>query len=138
MYKQLLILFFIACSASGCKKDKSEVPNTQVDIYVYTSSPQYNHLNTPGNWAYVTGGVRGIIVYRRSIEEFKAYDRSCTYQPANSCEIVSIDSTNIFAVDACCGSKFQIIDNTVVNGPASQPLREYNTHYDGNTLHIYN
>lgn len=139
-------LVFYLCSAvllslfifSGCKKEDKSIPNTSVDIYIYTSDPSFIALNAVGGWVYITGGSRGIIVYRKTNTDFTALDRHCTFQPKNSCARVAVDSSNVIAVDTCCGSKFLITDGTIQNGPASVPLKQYATTFDGSVLHIYN
>ena len=49
-----------------------------------------------------------------------------------------MDTDNITLVDTCCGSKFIVVDGSVINGPAGLPLQRYQTYYDGTTLHITN
>lgn len=130
----IIVLYFIP----SCKKDDNTLPNTSVDIYIYISEPSFLPLNAVGGWVYITGGSKGIIVYRKSNTEFTALDRHCTYLPDNSCSRVAVDSSNIIAVDTCCGSKFLITDGSVQNGPASIALKQYATSFDGSVLHIYN
>ncbi len=131
-----VILIFVA----SCKKDNNStgVPITGVDISLFINNPSYINLNAVGGWVYVAGGVRGILVYRQSTDQFKAYDRNCTYQSTNPCATVYVDATNILAVDTCCKSKFLLMDGSVSHGPALFPLKAYNTTFDGNVLHIFN
>lgn len=134
-----LTAFLILLSIGGCKKDVDNgVPITPVDIYLYTNNPSFLNLNGVGGWVYITGGVRGILVYRKSPSEFMAYDRNCTYQSSDPCATVVVDATNILATDTCCHSKFSMYDGSVTQAPAGLPLKTYNTTYDGNVLHIYN
>lgn len=133
-----LSITLIVLLSISCKKDKEVIPNVPIDLYVYTNDPQFIDLNAVGGWVYVAGGSRGIIIYRKSNDEFMTYDRHCTYQPNNSCARVEVNSSDIIAVDSCCGSQFVITDGSVSNGPASQPLRAYQNTYDGTVLHIYN
>jgi len=140
--KKIVHIFLIASAIAiigSCKKENtSGIPNTAVDIYIYTNNPSYSNLNAVGGWVYITGGVRGIIVYRKTNSEIAAYDRNCTYQSNNACATVYVDNTNIIAKDTCCGSQFSIYDGGILQGPAGLPLKAYNTTFDGNTLHIYN
>lgn len=133
----LLIPVFIHQS---CKKDNKEdlVPYAVVDFYINTTSTQYLELHTVGGWVNVTGGVRGIILYRKSVDEYMAFERNCTYQPSNSCARVSVDNTNLIAVDSCCGSKFLMTDGSVLQSPAVYPLKQYRTSLDGGILHVFN
>ena len=125
-------------SLTSCKKDDDAVPNVSVNIVISTTDPSYNDLNAVGGWIYLTGGSRGIIVYRYSIDEFMAYDRHCTYEPLESCAIVEVDQSGIIAEDLCCGSQFLLTDGSVIDGPASVSLKLYQTSFDGNNLFVYN
>jgi len=137
--KPLFFLLAIMVSTLSCsKKNEDLVPNTYVDITLYLGNPSNIKLNSIGGWVYVNGGVKGIVVYKRSPEEFVAFDRNCTYKPSNSCSTIDVDASGITAIDSCCGSKFQIYDGSVVKGPATRPLRQYSTSLNGSALHIYN
>jgi Rieske Fe-S protein len=136
---KLLFLIITSFVFAGCKKDDDNyVPNTPVDIYLYTNNPSFINVSTIGGWVYVTGGIRGILIYRKSSTEFMTYDRNCTYQSSQPCATVVVDNTNIAAIDTCCHSRFSLYDGSVYQGPASAPLKAYNNTFDGNVLHIYN
>ena len=132
----------VSLTVDGCKKQQTttgSVPTVTVDINLYINNPSYINLSATGGWQYIAGGVRGILVYRASSSEFKAYDRNCTYQPTNPCSTVDVDNTNIIIRDSsCCSSAFSIVDGSVIQGPAALPLKAYNTTFDGSILHIYN
>ena len=133
-YKILMSLTILL----GCNTITSEIPNIPVDIYIYPSQPIYYDLNTIGGWMYINGGVRGIIVYRKSLDQFIALERNCSFDPQEECATVNVDQSNIFATDSCCESQFLLLDGQVINPPAILPLKQYSTYYDGNMLHIYN
>ena len=123
---------------SACKKDENpDVAQNYVDYNLYINEPANIALNAVGGWMYINAGTKGIIVYRRSDQEFTALERNCTYDPNAPCSIVQVTS-GISSIDSCCTSKFSIYDGSVLNGPATQPLYQYNTHFDGSTLRIYN
>ncbi|MFH1005342.1 MAG: hypothetical protein V1781_07625 [Bacteroidota bacterium] len=129
----LLLLFIFI----GCKKDRDEVPNVYVDIYLYSTDPDFLQLNAIGGWIYISGGSKGIIVFRKSQTEFMAYDRHCTYKTSDANQ-VAIDASNLIATDAVCGSKFLITDGSANQGPATIPLKYYQVIFDGTVLHIFN
>ncbi len=134
-----LCFVLILLSSDSCKKDTpNTIPYVAVDIYLYTSNPSFFNLNVVGGWVYVTGGSRGILIYRKSSSEFMTYDRNCTYQSTLTCATVVVDNTNIIATDTCCHSKFSLYDGSVIQGPAGLPLKAYNNNFDGNVHHIYN
>ncbi len=140
MKKIVFILAFVSLIIfDACKKEADNtIPMVNVDLYLQINNPSYINLQVTGGWVYVAGGVRGILVYRKTPTEFMAYDRNCTYQSNDPCATVVVDNTNIIATDTCCHSKFSIYDGSVVQAPAGLPLKSYNTTFDGSILHIYN
>jgi nitrite reductase/ring-hydroxylating ferredoxin subunit len=123
---------------SSCKKDNTnDVAQNYVDFYLYLNEPSNIALNAVGGWLYVNQGTKGIIVYRRALNEFTALERNCTYDPTASCATVQVVS-GITAIDSCCTSRFSIYDGSIINGPATQPLYQYSTTFDGNALRVYN
>lgn len=126
--------------AGGCAKDDggSGVPFAAVNISIILSQPEFINLSVVGGWEYITGGSRGLLVYRLTNDQFIAYDRHCTYNPADNCARVEVDPSTLLVFDDCCGSEFAITDGSVLNGPASIPLKQYGTTFDGNILRIFN
>ncbi|MEO8067396.1 MAG: hypothetical protein ABI599_06855 [Flavobacteriales bacterium] len=138
------VLVLIGLSAAilfiaGCKKEqRSGVPYTQVDIQFNVNNPAYVDLQVPSGWIYITGGSRGIIVYRKTMDEFVAMDRHCPYRPEDGCQVF-VDDTQVTVRDTiCCGSAFLIVDGSVTGQPAATGLQQYNTTFNGTTLRIYN
>ncbi len=136
-------LFLFLFGLWSCKGDDdvlgNQVPILPTDLTINLNQPLYNPLTTPGGWAYVLGGSQGIVVYRLSETEFSAFDRHCTYQVSDNCQIMMEDPTTAHD-ETCCGSRFEVIFGTPVNGPATFPLRAYNTQYNpnANLLRIFN
>ena len=125
---------------NSCNKNNQVVPYVYVDLYVNISLPSYSSLNAIGGWAYVSGGSKGIIVYRQTTDQFAAYDRHCTYNSDNPCGPASVDSSNTYVACSCDGSQYQLYDRLVIQGPATFSLKPYQTSFDPmtNTVHIYN
>ena len=140
-YRSLLICTLILCGLegtfSGCKKDKDEIPDVYVDVYLYTTDPAFSPLNAVSGYAYVAGGSKGILVFRKSQNEFVAYDRHCPYD-VQAGNVVSVDASGLLAVDGTCGSKFLMSDGSPNSGPAVNLLKPYVATFDGAVLHIYN
>lgn len=138
--KRLLVLsLMLSAGLFSCKKgNRSGIPYVPVNYQLTVSNPQFSQLLAVGGWVYINGGSRGIIVYRYSPEEFRAYDRHCTWQIEDNCQ-VSVDNSDVTVVDTdCCHSKFLIIDGGPIEGKAVIGLQQYNTQFDGNTLYIFN
>lgn len=132
-------LALVVTASTACKKEeRGGVPYALVDIQFNVNNPAYVDIQVPGGWVYISGGSRGIIVYRKTMDEFVALDRHCTYQPENVCQ-VHVDDTQVMARDTvCCGSAFLIVDGSVTQGPAALALKSYNTTFNGSILRIYN
>jgi nitrite reductase/ring-hydroxylating ferredoxin subunit len=136
-YPLCYILAFLFISFFSCKKDNNAVPVVYTDVYLYTTDPAFAPLNATSGYAYVAGGSKGIIVFRKSQTEFMAYDRHCPYKVADG-NMVTVDGSGLLAIDAACGSKFLLTDGSPNQGPAVNSLKLYQTSFDGTVLHIFN
>jgi len=112
-----------------------------VNLNINLDLPAYTALNSPGGFAYVNGGSRGIVVYR-NFDEFIALDRHSTYNSEKACATVYVNPENAFElIDTCegSGSVFSILSGVVMVGPAQYGLKKYNSYWDGAyTVNIYN
>lgn len=126
-------------SATSCERSNpSGIPFVPVNFQLVVSNPDFSPLLAVGGHVTIGGGSRGIIIYRFSPEEFRAYDRHCTFQIDENCR-VTVDESGIVAVDTeCCDSHFLLVDGAPIEGPANIGLHQYNTAFDGNTLSIFN
>lgn len=138
------ILIFVttvvtATAFFSCKKDvRHEIPNVYVNLYIDPNSTMYFQLNTVGGWLHLTGGYRGITVYRASVDEFVCFERTCPHDADQESAYVDVDQNGLTLTCKTCSSQFLILDGSVVTGPATIPLKKYNNTYDGLVLHIYN
>jgi Rieske Fe-S protein len=133
------IVALISLSAScGKGSDHDSIPNIAVDVIIDVNSTMYINLNMVGGYEYLTGGYKGLVVYRVSNNEFVAYDRACSHDPLITNSRLEMDNSSFVLQDTVCGSSFLILDGSVVNGPATLPLKRYNTSFDGSYLRIYN
>lgn len=137
------IFFLLIIAAIGCKEKKNEspIPYAEVNISLNLNDARYMELNTIGGFLYLTANYpsNGIIVYRKSFEEYLAFERTCTFEPLGDCCMLYIDDSFTFAEDTCCGSQFLLLDGSpLAEAPAKIPLKQYRTALDGSILHIYN
>ncbi len=126
----------LLCSCS--KEKESTVPNVPVNLRLDLDDPANFQLNSVGGSMTIIGGNRGIIVYRRGLNEYSAIERTCSYQSTDTCAYVSIDSTISTVGCHCCGSRFQLLDGAPIKGPANASLRLYQTNLINRYLYIYN
>jgi len=137
--KKYFLSLFLLFLLVDCKKSADTIPNVAVDFNIYLNEPSYTSLNGIGNYVYLTGGYKGIILYRETQDIFIAYDRACSYDPSVSAAIITVDTSGLGLSDHYCGSKFNILDGSVTKSPASRPLKRYAADFDGmNIVHIHN
>lgn len=135
----IFVVFGLMMTSSCRKNNNNQVPLVAVEVTININNPQFIDLSPIGGWEYLTGGASGLIVYRFSENEFRAYDRRSTYQADNGC-IVTVDEDGIIIRDDpdCSKSSWLITDGSVITGPAAAPLQQYNTSFNPPYLRIYN
>ncbi len=136
--KSYALLALVAILSAGflnaCDKDREHpVPYVHVEfnfniIHYNLNSPGLSHQFSQSE----SGGVQGIIVYRLSMDEFRAYDRACPCDPFH-CKVSIKEDDLLRATDPCCGSVFLLIDGTVTEGDAGFPLKTYRTEFNEQT-----
>ncbi|MFT5860157.1 MAG: hypothetical protein ACI865_002265 [Flavobacteriaceae bacterium] len=141
MKVRFILMLLITFSLSGCVKNSEHpVPNFPFDITINLSLPSYSSLIGVSGWAYVNGGSKGIIVYRRGIDEFVAFDRHSPADVDGTCEfpLFPDDDNYLQLNDSCNTATFSLYDGSPISG-SEFGLRMYQTVYDGNQgLRIYN
>lgn len=135
----LLVTFNIL---SGCKTTRNHpVQPPPFQIEVNLTLPSYSGLQGISGYAYVSGGVKGIVIYRKSQNEFVAFDRMATTEDAAECETGIVINPDNFLVldDPCSDTQYSLFDGSIVNGDVEWGLRGYIVQFDGsNTLRILN
>ena len=138
---QLILFFALFFALSACNKNaKHPVPSIPFDVTIDINLPSYNALIGVGGWAYLNGGSRGIIVYRRSIDEFVAFDRHSPVDLEGSCERPLFPTADNFLElkDSCSNARFSLYDGSPISG-SDFGLRQYQTVYNGTDLvRVYN
>lgn len=141
MKVRIILAFFFFFLVLGCKKNQySPVPSIATDITIDINLPSYNALTGVSGWAYVNGGSRGIIVYRRSIDEFIAFDRHSPADPSGSCpRPLTPDVDNFLTlVDSCNNATFSLYDGSPISN-SEYGLRLFQTTWSGTgSLRIFN
>lgn len=133
----LFFLFILMIAGFSCDKiQDSQVPNIPFSFTINLTIA--NELTIPGNSMYFPGGgYGGVIVYCADIDEYYAYDATCTYEINQTCKV---KNTNVLGECSCCGSKFLLTGGAYpAKGPAAAPLRNYQVSRMNNfTLRVYN
>ncbi len=134
-------------SCNGKDQNPAEpIPNVPVNITINLNLPSYYHLNNPGNFTVLSGGNRGIVLVHDFDGNYYAVERTCSYKPLQDCSTIDID-TSAFQLrcglrtggkyNPCCQSRFTM-NGSLLQGPASYPLKRYVVEKAGSLLSIFN
>jgi hypothetical protein len=138
---QIILSLFILLALGACRKNKNHpVPLVPTDVTIDINLPSYNALTGVGGWAYVNGGSRGIIVYRRAESDFVAFDRHSPADPNGSCpQALYPDADNFLQlIDSCNNAVFSLYDGAPVSN-SEFGLRLFQASWNGsNLLRIFN
>jgi nitrite reductase/ring-hydroxylating ferredoxin subunit len=131
----LTVVLFSTCS----KEDPPpEIPNVYVNFSLDPNGTQYLNLNVVNGWETVTGGYNGILIFRKSTNEFVAFERACPYDPQTTGAQVRVETSGVTCACPVCGSKYIMTDGTPYDGPSRYPLKQYSAYYDGILLYVRN
>lgn len=123
-----------ACNSGS--NAQPQIPLAIVNEVLFLTDQQNSALRFDNGAVYTKGGLRGLIVVRQNAGTYLAFDRTCPYQPQDTCARVRIEP--LFRLfDPCCQSQFSFTGQPQ-GGPATLPMRRYSTALSGNTLTITN
>jgi hypothetical protein len=141
MKVQFILLILVFASLVSCtKNDQHPVPSIPFDITIDISLPSYSSLMGVSGYAYVNGGSKGIVVYRRGVDEFIAFDRHSPADESGTCQQPLITDPDNFLqlIDSCNNATFSLYDGSPITNSVFG-LRQYQVMWDGNHgLRIYN
>ncbi len=141
MRNLLIFCFGFLLLSSKCNnQNQNPVPFVPVDVTIDIQLPSYSNLQGVGGWTYLNGGSRGIIVYRKGIDEFVAFDRHSPADVSGTCPLpLYPDNQNFLQLkDSCNNAVFSLYDGSPVSN-SIYGLRQYATQFNGNNLlRVYN
>jgi nitrite reductase/ring-hydroxylating ferredoxin subunit len=137
---KILNAFAFLILLAGCKKEVGQtLPYSYVDVTLTIpselSSLSIGSATICPDKGY--NGLKGIIIYRDDLYQFKAYERLCRNYPNDTSAIV-LEDDNVRATCPTCGSQYELVYGTVITGPAKFSLKTYTTSVSGNFLYIRN
>lgn len=156
----ILLVLITATAFSGCGKYPVNpyYPNAIINFTIDIN--RFPDLQVVSGYAYVfsdlTSSSRGIIIFRKSWDEFVAYDRlppnypdACADSAGNTIRLV-VESP--FVVDHCNNAYYNILNGDIIinedfgmmpsfpiDSVPIYPLIQYHTNYDGaHEIRVYN
>lgn len=141
---RIIIVFALAIGVFPSCNSRPENPNepkVDIDFTISISSVNdYSNLSVVSGWMYVSAREpsRGIILYRYSQDEIKAYERTPPNSPDACGKPNALAVEYPFVVDGCTDYKYNILDGSIVEGGDGYPMIQYYTQFDGTNLRVYN
>ncbi len=81
-------ILITALLLSSCVNKDDYICNTYINIDLDLSLPEYSDLTALDNSIFIEGGCAGIIIYHFATNEYKVYDRNCSYEPSLACSFI--------------------------------------------------
>lgn len=117
---KFIVAFLLILSLSfACNKHKNHpVPNLPFDTEINLTLPSYSSLQGVGGYAYVQGGIKGLVVYHRGVNDFVCFDRMSTAENAADCDSGLVVNPDNFLVldDPCSEAQYSLYDGSIVSG----------------------
>ncbi len=133
----IIVIFFASCADDN----QDIIPYAYVNYTIDLQNPVYIDLLNVSGSAYIERegyNGNGIIVYHSGIDEFKAYDRTCTFKISDNCSVEKDENSIVNVVCPCCKSQYELMNGSVSKGSSIKALKAYRTSFDGTYLRIFN
>ena len=83
--KTIVYLLSFSLLIASCDSKDDYIEDVYVNIHIDLSLPEYSDLQVSGSSIFIEGGVEGIIIYHGVGNDYKVYDRNCSYEPSLAC-----------------------------------------------------
>ena len=135
-----LIFAFAAVlvTLTSCEKDfKSTVPDVPFTYVGYLTQPDLSSLTILTAVKIPNYGYRrhGIILYRNEMDSFWAFDATCPNDLVDGSVVIDKDKPHE-AVCPICKAVYSLMNGGVT--AKGEPLKRYNTSFNGTTITVYN
>lgn len=134
-------LIFLSINIQCDENNKNYFPYVSVDEVLHLNSDLVDLGMLESKIVFPDEGYGGIILFKRSEEEYNAYDMACPYDTPEVCTIEGKNSSDLTWECPCCGSVYNLYNHGAVDKPpAEYPLKEYSVYidWDKNLLFISN
>lgn len=131
------VLLCIIFSGCGSNDDGNTIlPNTPVNVNLNLNLPSNQSLLFNNGSVYVPNhGIKGIIVFRFSNADYRAWDAACPHISPSNCSTMTINGVKMLC--PCDNTEFSILDGSPLSG-TKYAARQYRVIKNGNILTITN
>ncbi len=134
-----MIIYCIIISFLGCldaPQNSNCLPSIDVSISTELNNPSLINVQTPGGFAYIQGGQKGILLFNIDNTRFVAFDRLC---PNTDCTAPMVFENGLALRCTCDDSKYSVhFQGAPQTDNAECPAREYKVTKIGTSLRITN
>lgn len=135
----ILLLLLMAGTLSCKDENSSPIPYVPINRSLTLANPQYNALYGIGGFVIVPDiGVGGVLAVRATDDQVFAFDLRCTKDVNDANSVLHPDDSNLFLDCPVCHSQWLLLNGQLNKGPATYPLQQYQTTFDGYTVKIFN
>ncbi len=140
IFPLLVVFITISCSKSDDTRERNPfLTNPAVSLNLNLNLPEYNPLKFPGNYIITGQGIKGIVVYCVSENQYLAFDLTDPNHLPSSCSRMEL--TGVIASCTCPNddNEYFITSGQHTTEPdAKYPMQQYNAQLNGNTVVISN
>lgn len=136
----LIALLVISCSKSDDKQDRNPfLTNPAVSMSLNLNLPEYSTLKFPGNYVITGQGIKGIVVYCVSENQYLAFDLTDPNHAQSNCSRMEIDG--VVASCPCTNdtNEYFIVSGQHTTDPGGMyPMQQYSAQLSGNSIVVSN
>ena len=138
MKKLIVIILFISLISCDNTEDPNNIlPDIPVSVTLYLNNPSNNNLLAVGGWVEKSGGIKGIVVYHASIDNYLAYDLACPNLPPSDCTKMIIED-GLTMLCKCNNAKYALALGGAPQSGTIYPAKQYRVVKNGSELFITN
>src|SRR5690606_891748 len=132
----LIASLVVSCSKNDDKQDRNPyLTDPAVNMSLNLNLPEYNASKFPGNYVITGQGIKGIVVYCVSENQYLAFDLTDPNHAPSNCSRMEVDG--VVASCACQNdtNEYFIVTGQHTTDPGEMyPMQQYNAQLNGNTV----
>lgn len=130
----------LSCSKNDDKQERNPfLTDPAVSLNLNLNLPEYTPLKFPGNYIITSQGIKGIVVYCVSENQYLAFELTDPNHVPSSCSRMEL--TGVIASCPCANddNEYFITSGQHTTEPDTKyPMQQYNAQLNGNTVIISN
>ncbi len=136
----LVSLLSLSCSKSDDKQDQNPyLTDPAVSMSLNLNLPEYNTLKFPGNYVVTGQGIKGIVVYCVSENNYLAFDLTDPNHTPSNCSRMELDGVVASCPCTNDGNEYFITSGQHTTDPGGKyPMQQYSARLSGNNVVISN